>query len=134
METKNDNDNKSAIDSLQMSEESLLESIIESSNRGIDFNPTVSIARTLPYFSSLLIKLSRQAEDSTKRVVKLTKQLYYLTWVLAILAAITLFIGFLSLTKKPVITYLKPHQKNEEAQQHNNVDQVDKIIIDIDHE
>lgn len=133
METNNDNDNKSTIDSLQMSEEDLLKSIFESSNRGINFNAPVSIARTLPYFSSLLIKLSRQAEDSTKRVVKLTKQLYYLTWILAILAAITLFIGFLSLTKKPVITYLKPHQKNEQARQHNNIDQVGKVIHGINY-
>lgn len=66
-----------AIDSMEISEEDLLKKIFDSSNRGINFNATASIAHTLPYFSSLLIKLSRQATDATNKTIKLTKQLYY---------------------------------------------------------
>jgi hypothetical protein len=119
---------KEASDSINMSEEKLLSSIFESADRGIQINPPVKIARMLSHFSALLIKLSLKTEEATNKTIKLTKQLYYLTWFIAILTAILLFVGLFQIFQKSVVAPLNPHQKNEQTQKNNNPDQQEKVI------
>ena len=104
---------KEALDSLEISEEDLLKKIFDSSNRGISFNATASIAHTLPYFSSLLIQLSRQAEKSTKRIV-------YLTWVIIALTAILVMTIFFEFPKITVQFNQKPYFSTQKINQANS--------------
>lgn len=92
-------ESKVAMDSLQKSDEDLLKEIFYSSSSPLNHNPTTTISRTIAHFSSLLIKLSRKAEESTNKIVKLTKTLTYLTWVIAIFTAISLFVIILQFIK-----------------------------------
>jgi hypothetical protein len=75
IEDDNNRDSKAAIDSLQMSDEDLLKEIF-SLTKHVNVYPLSNISRALAYFSSLLTKLSRQAEESTNKTIKLTKQIY----------------------------------------------------------
>ncbi len=85
--------------SLGMENKDILEKIFHCANVPPPYEIETSEKRALAYFSSLLINLSQQAEESTNKIVKLTKTLTYLTWVIAIFTAISLFIIILQLTK-----------------------------------
>ena len=63
--------------------------------------------------ASLFVKLSRQAEESTKETTKLNKRILYLTWVIAILTAIFLLVNFFQF---PKITILG-HQAKTQSEQ-----------------
>ena len=117
IEENREREAKTAIDSLQKSDEDLLKEIFLQSNYDFAPNKTDQISRTIAYFSALLIKLSRQSEKSTRKIVKLTRYLLYLTWVLAILTAVLLFVAFFEVTKKSVVSCLNPNQKSEQIQQ-----------------
>ena len=54
--------------SLQMSSEDILEKIFYCANVPPPYEIETSEKRALAYFSSLLINLSRQAEESTKKI------------------------------------------------------------------
>lgn len=64
--------------------------------------------------ASLFVKLSRQAEESTKETTKLNKRLLYLTWVIAILTAIFLLVNFFHI---PKITIFR-NQATTQTEQH----------------
>jgi hypothetical protein len=65
------------------------------------------------WLASLFVKLSRQAEESTKETTKLNKRILYLTWVIAILTAIFLLVNFFQF---PKITILG-HQTKTQGEQ-----------------
>jgi len=81
-----------ANESLQKSPEDLLKEIFSCSTDHFSQGSPTSISKTIAYFSSLLIILSRQAEESTNKIVKLTNTLTYLTWAIAVFTAISLIV------------------------------------------
>lgn len=114
---------KTALDLLQKSDEELLKEIFFCSSDLLSHGPTTNISRTIAHFSALLVKLSRQAEESTKQTIKLTKQLYYLTWFIAILTAILLLLGFFEFPKKSIFG----NQKINQTSQYTHQNQPNKI-------
>jgi len=88
--------------SLNMTPENILREIFYFSSRPPSEGTETALSRSLAYFSSLLIVLSRQADESTKKIVKLTATLTCLTWVIAILTAILLFVTFFEFPKYPI--------------------------------
>lgn len=83
-------------------------------------DPQTRISKTIAYFSSLLVNLSRQAEESTNKTIKLTKQICYLTWFIAILTAVILLVSFFEFPKKSIIPDLNPSQKTEQPTKNND--------------
>jgi hypothetical protein len=77
-----------ADESLKMSNEELLKKIFYSSTAFTELGPNKMTSRTVAYFSSLLVNLSRQAEKSTKKIVRLTWFLFGLTVALLIVAIV----------------------------------------------
>ncbi|HBO83782.1 MAG: hypothetical protein A2073_03080 [Deltaproteobacteria bacterium GWC2_42_11] len=110
-------ESKEAMDSLQKSDEDLLKEIFICSNDHLAHNQSTRISRSLAYFSSLLIKLSRQAEESTKRIVKLTKILTYLTWAIAILTTILVLVTFFEFPKKTIFSNQETNQTYQKTKQ-----------------
>lgn len=111
---------KEALDSLLKSDEDLLKEIFYVSSLPLDQNPVTAISRTTAYFSTLLIKLSRQSEESTKQTITLTektmdytKQLYRLTVAIVILTVVLIFQGFFEF---PKITFKCPQNAKQETQ------------------
>jgi hypothetical protein len=90
---------KEADDALQKPDEELLKEIFFCADDHLGHNPSTRISHTLAYFSSLLINLSRKAEESTNKMEKYTKQLLYLTWVIAFLTVVLLILGVLEFMK-----------------------------------
>lgn len=87
-------ESKNAEESLHKSPEDLLKEIFTVATDHKFQGQVTSTNRTIAYFSSLLVILSRQAEESTKEITKLTRTLTRLTWVIAILTfflVITIF-------------------------------------------
>ena len=78
--------------SLQMSNEDILEKIFYCANVPPPYEIETSEKRALAYFSSLLINLSRQAEKSTKKIIRLTWALFGLTVALLVIALIQIII------------------------------------------
>lgn len=109
---------KWATNSLERPAEDLLKDIYHQYNIAHSKNDPTQINRTLAYFSALLIKFSRQAEESTEKTIKLTKQLYYLTWLIAILTAILLLVTFFEFPKKTIFGNQKTNQTEQYTQQH----------------
>lgn len=97
---------KAAMDSLQKSNEALLKEIFFYSQDAFSHGPK----RTIAYFSSLLVNLARQADESTKKIVKLTKTLTCLTWIIAILTAILLL---MEIPKKVIFKEQSTTQENK---------------------
>lgn len=83
---------ETAMDSLQKSDEDLLKEIFFCSNDLLSHGPTTNISRTIAHFSSLLVVLSRKAEKSTKKIVRLTWALFGLTAILLLVAIIQIII------------------------------------------
>lgn len=90
-------ESKMGEESLQMSDEELLKEIFYCSSSPMTHNSTTTISRTIAYFTSLLVRLSRRAEESTKqniemqnKLTNLTRQLLYLTWGLVFLTILYL--------------------------------------------
>ena len=114
-----ENQASDAKNSLQMSSEDLLDKIFYSST--VNIEPSKITSQTIAYFSSLLIILSRQAEKSTKKIVRLTWFLFGLTVALLIVAIIQIII-FKQETTKTVQTtqtdndYQIPQEKNKSVQ------------------
>jgi hypothetical protein len=91
-----------AIGSLQMSNEDILKEIHYCASVPPPYGNDTSLKRSLAYFSSLLLNLSRQAEESTKRNIEiqekltdLTKKLYFLTVVLLLVALLQIFLPYI---------------------------------------
>jgi uncharacterized protein (DUF927 family) len=110
---------KLATDSLERHEKDLLKDIFHQYNIAFSSNNPSQIHRTLAYFSALLIKLSRQAEKSTKRIIHLTYTMLFVSVVLLFITAWQL-ITALQTTKKPIIVYLKPNEPNNQTDQKEN--------------
>lgn len=81
-----------AKEALQQSDENLLRDIFHQRDIAFSKNDPSQINLTLAYFSTLLIKLSRQAEKSTKKIICLTYALFGLTFVLLVVAIIQIII------------------------------------------
>lgn len=62
-------ESQNALDSLKMSDEEILKEIFICSNDHLGHNQSTRISRSLAHFSALLISLSRQADESTKKIV-----------------------------------------------------------------
>ena len=96
--------------SLQMRNEDILEKIFYCANVPPPYEVETSEKRALAYFSSLLINLSRQAEESTEKIVNLTEKLTKLTKWLAILTIAILLIMLLQI----FLPYIRPPQNIKE--------------------
>lgn len=103
---------KLAKDSLQRHEDDLLKDIFHQYNIAFSSNNPSQIHRTLAYFSALLIKLSRQAEESTKKMIRLTWALFGLTVALLVVAIVQIVIF-----KQDANTNIHREQKQEYQQQ-----------------
>ena len=89
-----------AMDNLKMSNEEILQKIFRVSlNTLRTGDGSTRIGYTIANFSSLLVNLARQTEESTNKTIQLTKQIYYLTWFIAILTAVLLFASFFDFPK-----------------------------------
>ncbi|RJO60294.1 hypothetical protein C4544_05385 [candidate division WS5 bacterium] len=106
-----------AISSTQMSNEDIIKGIHYCSSVPPPYGDSTSLKKSIAYFSSLLFNLSRQAEESTNKTIKLTKQIYYLTWFIAILTAVLLFVGFFEFPKKRMFHDQQANQTTKNNQQ-----------------
>jgi len=109
---------KFAQDSINQSNEKILEDIFTSAHDGYSYmNPTERISPTIANFSALLLNLSKQAEKSTRTIVRLT-------WAIVFLTIILLFATILLVKKeyddKPNLTNTT-HQETNEAKRNNAV-------------
>lgn len=104
-----DRESQNAIDALKMSSADILKEIFICSNDHLGHNQSTRTSRSLAHFSALLIILSRQADESTKKIVSLTKTLAYLTWVIAVFTAILLFVTFFEV---PKVSIFEPQKTN----------------------
>ena len=84
---------------IQMSYEDIIKEIHYCATVPPPYGDSTSLKKSLAYFSSLLYKLAKQAEESTNKTVNLTNKIHNLTWFIAILTAVLLFVGILQLTK-----------------------------------
>lgn len=113
---------KMAKDSLEMSDEDLLRDLYHQYDVAFSKNDPAQINRTIAYFSTLLIKLSRQAEESTKENIKmqrtitdLTRKLYLLTIALFFIALLQVILPFFQ--HPPEIKYLIQKEENNKTLQ-----------------
>jgi len=104
---------KEVKEDLAKSEEQLLVDIHEEILRD-DRSISENLIHAQKRLASLFVKLSRQAEESTKETTKLNKRLLCLTWAIAILTAIFLLVNFLHI---PKITIFK-NQATTQTEQH----------------
>ncbi len=88
-----------SLESLNKASEALLEEIYVNS-RSSD-NPMIRTSNTLAPFSSLLVNLAKQSEESAKQTImltektmKYTRQLIYLTWAIVFLTVVLIYQGF----------------------------------------
>ena len=81
---------KLANETLERHEKELLKDIFHQYNIAFSSNNPSQIHRTIAYFSALLIKLSRQAEKSTQKLV-------YLTYALLAFTIALLFVGIIQI-------------------------------------
>ncbi len=85
-------ESKNAEESLQKSPEDLLKEIFICATDHKFQGAVTSTNKTIAFFSSLLVILSRQAEKSTKKIVHLTWALFGLTAALLLVAIIQIII------------------------------------------
>jgi hypothetical protein len=78
-----------ATEYLNKPNESLIAEIFFHSKDKLTQNPDERVSTTLAIFSSLLVKLSWQAEESTRKIVRLTLAIVFLTVVLLMVTSIT---------------------------------------------
>lgn len=97
--TKREKAQLQAIADLEASAEKILVDIHgEAYNRDQNGNP--NIAPTIAKFSTLLVFLSRQAEEESKRNLKMQKTIRNLTWVLVVLTVAMVVPPILSIFKE----------------------------------
>lgn len=96
MATKDDKEpsSRKAKEALQQHDEDLLRDIFHQYNIAYSKNDPIQINLTLAYFSALLIRISRQAEKSTRRIIDLTKALLGLTVALLIVSIVQIVIFY----------------------------------------
>jgi hypothetical protein len=104
-----------------------LKDIFHQYNIAFSSNNPSQIHRTLAYFSALLIKLSHQAEKSTKRIIHLTYAMLFVSVVLLFITAGQLIIASQA-AKKPIVVYLKPDEPNNKTNQRENNQQLQTEI------
>ena len=68
-------------------------------------------------------KLSEQSEKSAKQTMSMTKQILCLTWVIAILTAILLVVGFFEYPKKAILGGQKNNQTDKQVGQETETSQ-----------
>ena len=113
-----------ALESLQKSGEDLLKEIFFHSQDALTQNPIMSTGRTIAYFSSLLVNLSRRTEESTKQTIKLTdetmkytKRLHRLTVAIVLLTIVLLLQGFFEFPKVAIKFPQKINHTDKNANQ-----------------
>lgn len=89
---------KMAKDSLEMSDEDLLRDLYHQYDIAFSKNDPAQINRTIAYFSTLLIKLSRQAEESTKENIKMQRTITKLTWAMLVVSIVLFFVSIAQIT------------------------------------
>jgi len=104
---------KAAMDSLQKSNEDLLKEIFFYSQDAFSHGPK----RTIAYFSSLLINLSKQAEKSTQKIINLT-------YVLVVFTIALLFVGVMQI-RIMINQNTKAEIKINQTQEDNSKPQAD---------
>jgi hypothetical protein len=111
-----------AQEAVEKSDEDILKEIFYYSSIPPSHGPQTSLNRSLAYFSSLLLKLSKQAEESTKETTNLNKRLLYLTRVIVILTAILLLVTFFEFPKVSILGN-QTYQTHPDTQQNktNNI-------------
>jgi hypothetical protein len=82
-----------ATDSLQKSNEELLKEIFFCADDHLGHNSSTRISHTLAYFSSLLVNLSKKAEESTNENIKMQRTITRLTKVMLFVSIVLLFIS-----------------------------------------
>ena len=82
-----------AIDSLRKSNEELLKEIFFCANDNLGHNPSTMIGDTIAHFSSLLINLSKKAEESTNENIKMQRTITMLTKIMLFVSVVLLFIS-----------------------------------------
>lgn len=96
---------------------------------------TIRILLLKRYFSSLLVDLSRQADESAKVSIKLTdetrkltKRLLYLTWAIAIFTIIMVFQNFIEFPKYHIFGAQKANKTIQYVEQGKNLKQANQAI------
>lgn len=95
-------ESKEALASLQKNNEDLVKEIFYYSQDSLTHGPN----RTIAYFSSLLVNLAKQADESTQKTIKLTeetmkytKRLHHLTVAIVVLTIVLLLQWFFEFPK-----------------------------------
>lgn len=87
-----------AKDSLEMSDEELLRDLYHQYDIAFSKNDPAQINRTIAYFSTLLIKLSRQSEESTRENIKMQRTITKLTWAMLVVSIVLFFVSIAQIT------------------------------------
>jgi hypothetical protein len=98
IELQESEETRNAMDSLQQSNEEILRTIFIVSGDKVRNDNTARISRTIAYFSSLLIKLSKQAEESARENNKMQKRITLLTWAILAISVALLVVGVVQIT------------------------------------
>ncbi len=113
-----------ATETLEMGNEELVQKIFRVSMNTLRTGDGYTrVGYTVANFAALLTNLSRQAEESTKKMVRLTYWICGLTIILLFVTIGQLVVAFKA-TKKPVIIYLKSNEENKQTTQRDNTNQV----------
>jgi len=120
---------------LQMKNSALLEKMIYVSSKPPEHDLQKNTSDEINVrFAALLINLVKQADESTQRIISLTKELKYLTLGIVFLTIVLLFIGAaqisLELRQKSTQPPIHQNKKNQYTNQGSHINVIPKIKKD----
>jgi hypothetical protein len=96
--------------------EKILSDIFFYSTDNLTQLPNYRVTNTIAHFSALLVKLSEQADKSTRTIVRLTYAIVFLTIVLLLITAIPVIKDFMKPSEQPDFkkqTYQQPKENKK---------------------